>query len=143
MWNERAEVSFYTVKKEAATKLKKIRKCAKKKSPEKMLSKYNKGENRILSHRTEVIEQGKNKVVDSLPWKKKSVSAIEVNKRDGSSNFLKIEKILPKSEKTLKEARGYVVADYQDHLEREWVKELKKTYNVEINDAVFQNMIKQ
>jgi len=143
MWNERAEVSFYSLKKEALPKLKKIKKCAKKRSPEKMLAKYNKDDNRILLHRTEVVEQGKNKVVDSLKWKKKSISAVEVNKRDGSSNFLKIEKILPKSEKTLKEARGYVVADYQDHLEREWVKELKKTYKVEINDTVFQNMIKK
>ena len=143
MWNERAEVSFYTLKKEAGKKLKKVRKRAKRKSPNKVLSKYNKKDNRVLSHRTEIIEKGKNKVVDSLPWKKKSISATEINKRDGSSNFLKIEKILPRSDKTLKEARGYVVADYQDHLEREWVKELKKTYKVEINNDVFKSLIKR
>lgn len=143
MWNERAEVSFYTLKKDEVKQLKKVRKRAKKKSPEKVLAKYNKDGKRILSHRTEIVEKGKNKVVDGLPWKKKSISATEINKRDQSSNFLKIEKILPKSPKTLKEARGYVVADYQDHLEREWVKELKNTYKVEINQEVFEGLIKK
>lgn len=142
MWNERAEVSFYAVKKEEIKSLKKIRKCAKKKTPEKLLAKYNKKE-KVLTHRTETIEKGKNKVVNDLPWKKGSVSATEINKRDLSHNFLKIEKILPKSEKTLKEARGYVVADYQDHLEREWVKELKNSFEVKINKEVFESLIKK
>ena len=141
MWEERAEVSFYTLKKEAAKSLKKVRKYAKKKNPEKTLAKYNKAA-KVLSHRTEIVEKGKNKVVDSLAWKKGSISPTEINRRDQSSNFLKIEKILPKSAKTLKEARGYVVADYQDHLEREWVKELKSAYKVEINQAAFDSLVK-
>ena len=141
-WNERAELSFYTLKKDEMKCLPKVRKYAKKKAPEKTLKKYNKDGKKILSHRTEIVEQGKNKVVNDLPWKKGSISATEINKRDLSHNFLKIEKILPASPKTLKEARGYVVADYQDHLEREWVKELKKTYEIKINNEVFETLIK-
>lgn len=142
MWQERAEVSFYALKKDAAKMLPKARKCAKKRSPKKTLAKVNK-KGKVLTHRTEIIEKGKNKVVDKLPWKKGSISATEINKRDLSNNFLKIEKILPPSPKTLKEARGYVVADYQDHLEREWVKELKSTYDVKINNEVFEKLIKK
>lgn len=141
-WNERAEVSFYSLKKDEVKCLPKVRKYAKRKSPKKTLKKFNKGDKKILSHRTEIIEQGKNKVVNDLPWKEGSISATEINKRDLSHNFLKIEKILPPSPKTLKEARGYVVADYQDHLEREWVKELKKTYEVKINKEAFETLIK-
>jgi peptidyl-prolyl cis-trans isomerase SurA len=141
-WNERAEVSFYSLKKDEVKCLSKVRKYSRKKSPAKTLKKYNKDGKKILSHRTEIVEQGKNKVVNNLPWKKGSISATEINKRDLSHNFLKVEKILPPSPKTLKEARGYVVADYQDHLEREWVKELKKTYDIKINDEVFQTLIK-
>lgn len=142
-WNERAEVSFYTLKKDEVKCLPKVRKYAKKKNPQKTLKKYNKGDKKILSHRTEIIEQGKNKVLNDLPWKKGSISATEINKRDLSHNFLKVEKILPPSPKTLKEARGYVVADYQDHLEREWVKELKQTYNVKVDQEVLQTLIKK
>ena len=141
-WNERAEVSFYSLKKDEVKCLSKVRKYAKKKSPKKALKKYNKDEKKILSHRTEIVEQGKNKVINELPWKKGSISATEINKRDLSHNFLKVEKILPPSPKTLKEARGYVVADYQDHLEREWVKELKKNYDIKINNEVFETLIK-
>ncbi|HFC00005.1 MAG TPA: peptidyl-prolyl cis-trans isomerase, partial [Phaeodactylibacter sp.] len=88
MWNERAEVSFYSLKKQAAKRIKKVRKCAKKRSPEKTLAKVNKKE-KILTHRTEIIEKGKNKVVVALPWKKGSISPTEINKRDQSLNFLK------------------------------------------------------
>jgi len=136
-------VSFYSLKKDEVKCLPKVRKYAKKKNPAKTLKKYNKDGKKILTHRTEIVEQGKNKVVNDLPWKKGSISATEINKRDLSSNFLKVEKILPASPKTLKEARGYVVADYQDHLEREWVKELKKTYDVKVNDEVFETLIKK
>lgn len=44
--------------------------------------------------------------------------------------------------KTLEEARGYVVADYQDNLEKEWNKELKAKYPVKLNDKVFKTLIK-
>lgn len=44
--------------------------------------------------------------------------------------------------KTLDEARGYVVADYQDFLEKKWNKELRAKYPVKVNDKVFKGLIK-
>ena len=141
MWKERAEVSFYALKKGQESVLSKLRKYAAKSNPKKVLSKYNK-KGKFLTQRKEMYEKGKNKVLDKLEWKVGNVSPIEINKKDGSSNFMKIEKVIPSTPKTLQEARGYVVADYQDHLEREWVEELRKTYKVEINQKVFDSMVK-
>ena len=141
MWKERAKVSFYALQKGAESQLSKVRKYAVKNNPEKVLSKYNK-KGKVLTQRLEMYEKGKNKVLDKLDWKGGMLSAIEINKKDGSSNFMKIEKVIPPTPKTLQEARGYVVADYQDHLEREWVEELRKTYKVEINQKVFDSMVK-
>ena len=141
MWKERAKVSFYALQKGAESQLSKLRKFAAKSGPEKVLSKYNKKGN-VLTQRLEMYERGKNDVLDKLDWKAGNLSAIEINNKDGSSNFMKIEKVIPPTPKTLQEARGYVVADYQDHLEREWVEELRKTYKVEINQKVFDSMIK-
>lgn len=43
--------------------------------------------------------------------------------------------------KTLDEARGYVVAEYQDHLEKEWNAMMKKEYPMKVNEKVFKSMV--
>lgn len=43
--------------------------------------------------------------------------------------------------KTLDEARGYVVAEYQDYLEKQWNDRMKKDYPLKVNDKVFDSMI--
>lgn len=44
--------------------------------------------------------------------------------------------------KTLDEARGYVIAEYQDHLEKEWNAKLRKKYPVKINEDVLKSIVK-
>ena len=38
--------------------------------------------------------------------------------------------------KTLEEARGYVVAEYQDYLEKQWNEKMRKNYPLKVNEAV-------
>ncbi|MBX2906833.1 MAG: peptidylprolyl isomerase [Taibaiella sp.] len=45
-------------------------------------------------------------------------------------------------QKTLEEARGYVVAEYQDYLEKQWNEKMRKEYPVKVNEAVFMSMVK-
>lgn len=45
--------------------------------------------------------------------------------------------------KTLDEARGYVIADYQDYLETKWNKELRDKYPVKVENKVFDSMVKE
>ena len=56
---------------------------------------------------------------------------------------MKIKELLPPADKTLKEARGYIVADYQDELDKSWVDQLRKEYKVKINDKVLKDLIKK
>ncbi|GAA4467652.1 peptidylprolyl isomerase [Nemorincola caseinilytica] len=44
--------------------------------------------------------------------------------------------------KTLDEARGYVVAEYQDHLEKQWNEKMRSDYPVKVNEQVFKSMVK-
>ncbi|MBS1772015.1 MAG: peptidylprolyl isomerase [Bacteroidetes bacterium] len=44
--------------------------------------------------------------------------------------------------KTLDEAKGYVVAEYQDYLEKNWNAEMRKKYPVKVNEDVFKSMVK-
>ena len=70
-----------------------------------------------------------------------SVSAITNDLRQGTATFLKVEEILPARPKELAEARGYVIADYQDQLEREWVEELRRKYPVSTNQRALAKLI--
>lgn len=44
--------------------------------------------------------------------------------------------------KTLNESRGYVVAAYQDYLEKQWNESLRAKYPMQINESVLQSLIK-
>ncbi len=137
-WSERARVSIYSYKSADAKLGAKSRKLAAKKPASAVLSKLNKSRE-IVAVRNEMYEKGRNGDLDNLAWKKGTVSKVKEEK--GEMTFMKIEEVLPATPKTLKEARGYVVADYQDSLEQQWVKELKKAYNVDINQAVLKSLI--
>jgi peptidyl-prolyl cis-trans isomerase SurA len=49
---------------------------------------------------------------------------------------------LNKSNKTLNEARGYAIADYQDFLEKQWIASMENKYPVQVNEAVLKSMVK-
>jgi peptidyl-prolyl cis-trans isomerase SurA len=141
-WNDRAMVNFISLADSAKAFIEPLRKFAPKKSTDKILKKFNtKGQ--IVNVREETFEKGKNKVLDAMEWKVGQLSANEVNNFDKSINFLKIEKIIPRGPKTLKESRGYVIADYQDFLEKRWVEDLYKKYTVTTNKDVLNTIIKK
>ncbi|MEJ7610304.1 MAG: peptidylprolyl isomerase [Ferruginibacter sp.] len=69
------------------------------------------------------------------------VSAI-IKNSDGTASFVKYIKIYePGMQRSFSEARGLVINDYQNVLEKQWVAELRKQYPVKINDAVFKEMM--
>ncbi len=45
------------------------------------------------------------------------------------------------SKKSLDEARGYVVAEYQDYLEKQWNEKMRREYPVKVNETVFKSMV--
>jgi len=46
-------------------------------------------------------------------------------------------------QKTLDEARGYVVAEYQDYLEKQWNEKMRSSYPMKVNEKVFKSMVKK
>lgn len=46
-------------------------------------------------------------------------------------------------QKSLAEARGYVVAEYQDYLEKQWNEKMRKQYPLKVNETVFKSMVKK
>lgn len=89
---------------------------------------------------TGVFEEGN----DALPKGTKPEPGVSEITKDGEYYFVtKVNKIMPAGPKTLEEAKGKVINDYQQYLEENWVKDLKKEFTVHINQDVFENVKKQ
>jgi peptidyl-prolyl cis-trans isomerase SurA len=64
--------------------------------------------------------------------------------KEGEYYFVaKVNKVLPAGNKTLDEAKGRVINDYQQFLEENWVKDLKNEFTVKVNPEVFSTVKKQ
>ncbi|MBK8082307.1 MAG: hypothetical protein IPK25_19755 [Saprospiraceae bacterium] len=118
----------------------KILKYARKNSSEKVLTKFNKSTG-VVTIMDENFEKS-HPLMKDIVWKLNESTPMIHNTQAKHFTFRKIVEIKASKTKTLGEARGYVVADYQDFLEKQWVKELKKEFQVIVNKPVFTSMIK-
>ena len=83
------------------------------------------------------LEEGLNPVYDAALAELNGEPGITaVEEVDGQLRFVQIVEVLPPTGKTLDEARGKVIADYQDFLEKSWIAELRARYDCEVNTEV-------
>ncbi|MCH5244209.1 MAG: peptidylprolyl isomerase [Lentimicrobiaceae bacterium] len=83
--------------------------------------------------------QGKNKFVDKVEWKP-GLSSDLLSGTD-SKAFVWIHEVIEPRQYTLDDVRGTVITDYQGKLEKEWIKKLRDTYKVTINQDVFNSLL--
>lgn len=140
MWGDRAEAIIYNCND------KKIcddaYKLAAKKSPDEIKAKLNKdGAKARLSTIEGKYEKGAYDVVDKTEWKTGLTPMAKQN--DSSYQFVFVKQIAKPEPKTLKEAKGYIVSDYQEYLEKTWLAELRNKYPIAVDEAVFKSLIKR
>lgn len=140
-YNERAKVFEYTIKSTDAKKIKKIYKAAKKNSPKELMMEFNK-EGQFLSHKELVMDRSNDQFAELKKWKVKERTKPKVNIKKNESTFYKIVEIMEPRPKQLEEARGYVISDYQDALEKQWVADLKTKFKIDIDQTVFNSLVK-
>lgn len=62
---------------------------------------------------------------------------------EGKYYYIIIDEKIPASQKEFENIRGQVISDYQNHLEKEWVSDLRARYDVKINESAFKNVLEQ
>jgi len=138
-WNERAVVSKYTISMDDRAQLNSLREYAAGHGPGEVRERF--GEI-LAGFASMTIEKDRSPEASQIQeW---SANALTINKLDRPNNqysFMKIEEIKPPADKALSEARGYIIADYQDMLEQEWVESLRKEYKVKVNKKVFEGLV--
>jgi peptidyl-prolyl cis-trans isomerase SurA len=138
MWGERLDAVIFKSKdaKIAKNTRKLVEKSIKKgTSLEEITKKINASSQLNLQVEEGLFSKGDNDVIDKINWNV-GISADEVS-ADGSVTFVNVKKKLEPAPKSITEARGVITADYQTFLEKEWIEQLKKKYEVTINRAVF------
>ena len=144
MWGERATLATYTVKADSPEQFLKDCEYVKALDTKELIRKLNTKDKEVVTYTTEVIEKPKDGVMkDDMSWKVGSTSYPERNLDQKSGTVKKIISITPPAPKELKDARGFVIADYQDYLDKKWIDTLKNQYKVSVNDDVFKSLIKK
>lgn len=139
-WPEKAKTLLISIKGADQKTAEKIYKYTESNSVEKVKSKFNKKGIEISDSMAE-YEKGAKETGD-IQWQKSKMTYLQKDNSGNSYSFRKILEILPSKEKTLTEARGYVVADYQDYLEKAWIKQLEKEFEVVIFKDVLDKLKK-
>lgn len=142
MWKPRASVVFYEIAEGNEKLIPKIRKWSTTKTSDFINKKVNVGDTKKVTIMRKTFEKGQNEDIDNLKWEPNFLSSNQKNS-DKATVFTKVEKIIPPSEKELKDIRGYVVAAYQGYLEEMWLQKLNDLYEVKVDEAVFQKLLKK
>lgn len=139
VWEPRADVTSYTVRSDDTKVIKPLLESIAYMSPEQVIAAYNK-EKELVMYEALTVERS-SEVVRGMSFSEGHISTPNINKGLRITTFSKIEKTYPASKKSLAESKGYVISDYQDVLEKEWITDLKKKYNVSINKKILKGLI--
>jgi peptidyl-prolyl cis-trans isomerase SurA len=92
-----------------------------------------------VTYREGLFTKGEDEIVDRIKWDRR-VSGVHAT--DNEYKVVLVNEIIDSEPRTLDEARGRVIADYQDQLEEIWVSDLREKYQVSVNREVL-STIKQ
>jgi peptidyl-prolyl cis-trans isomerase SurA len=91
-----------------------------------------------VSVETGKYEKNSNKLLENIKWEK----GIQSFTSDGIFVIVDVKDMLEPTTKKLEESRGYVIADYQEMLEKTWMEKLRTKYPITENLAVLKSLVK-
>ncbi len=136
MWGERVNATFYTIS--GMEKYMEIKQAIVSGLKEdELTAKFNTDSTTLVIFTTGNYSETDNPWIDEMEWKSGTTKVIDKN--DGKI-VIYINEVIKPQPKTLDEARGLVIADYQGQLEEEWIDSLRKKYPVDINDKTLMSI---
>ena len=140
MWGERLEATIY-LSKDAATARRahrQIRQAARRgQDHAAVLESMNEQTHTDVSARHGLYEKGDEPILEEVDWKTGISRPFDWN---GRVAIVHIHHVLPAQPKQMNEIRGMLIADYQNHLEKLWVKGLREKYQVDVSEEVLQSI---
>jgi len=137
VWKERGELTIASCT--ALNKAKLVKQYLENgESLEEIKEKVNEGATIHVLFSSGILEKGSNK----LPIKyEMEVGVSEIyNEQQNQYTIIRLDMLLPPSNKELNETRGEVVNDYQNFLEEKWVQSLREKYEIDINKRAYKKL---
>ena len=136
MWRERMTASIYTCADEKIMKQLK-RMIQRGKSDEEIKTKLNANSALNVKVEKDTWEAGENAILETIDWKGKEIQNTTAN---GQPVVVVVEEVIPPVAKEIDEARGLITAEYQNYLEKEWIKSLREKYRYTVNKEVLHSI---
>jgi peptidyl-prolyl cis-trans isomerase SurA len=130
MWGERADASIFTFTDADSATVEKAMQLAADEVPNDTILQVINKEQEVLKITRKLYQKGDSELIDSVYWTYGPKEPVE---NDGKTLMVVIHNTLEPGTKQLNEVRGLVTADYQNHLEKEWIKELRAKYPIKVN----------
>ena len=107
-------------------------------SPESIKEDLNEGATIHVLFSQGKLEEGSSKLPEGFRF---NLGVSEIyEEEENQYTLMRVDRIYPATRKELREARGEVLNDYQNYLEKEWVKDLRETYAVKINKRNYREL---
>ncbi len=141
MWNDRFDVEIYTFNSEKAAKAgrKQIRRAQRRDiSHDELMKTFNSSSQLEVSSEKGLMETEQNPLLSETDTRRGVSNVIK-----SGNNFavVRVNEFLPSQPKKMNEVRGLVIADYQNYLEKKWVKELRSKYEYIVNTDALELLI--
>lgn len=139
-WKKRKEVIIYSCKTEEIAKnvlydVKNREEAGD--TNDDILDAINKEEKGLLTIKNAKYEKGINALVNKYS---KKVGISKIVEENGRFIFIETVALLDAMPKELHEAKGIITSDYQDFLEKAWLKKLRAKYSYKINEATLKTI---
>ena len=139
-WKDRIDVTIYEcLNKEIAQSVTKMLKSNDTINSKHILEKINKSSELNVKVKMNKYEKDELSYIQNKKIIKGINPIIEHNKK---FYVLNVSELIPSGSKSLKEAKGLITSDYQNHLENQWLEELNKKYSIKVNSDVIYNLSK-
>ena len=139
MWDKRVEAEIINIKTDDKT-LEKVRKDLGKKTTDEVISQYLSDKKHPAKIKVEkgIYEKGQKELVDRTNW---TVGlGPNINNGDSTVTIVRVVRVVAPTPKSLNEAKGFIVSDYQEYLEKQWIKDLRAKYPVVIDQKVLSTL---
>lgn len=132
LWEERVDATIYTCKSTSISAAV-IKSLKKGKSKAEILTRQNAKSELNLQVKEGIYLKEDEDILAKIDWKEGISESVEL---DDQHYVVLVNRVIPKEPKKLDEARGLVTAEYQNHLEDEWISFLRNKYKYTVNKDV-------
>ncbi len=142
MWKERIRLDVYICANEKVAK--KVKKLIEKKGADSKMVLNTLNTDKMpnaVSVNSGFYERGQDAAADATDW---MVGVKEPKAADGGKyTVAHVKEVVSSQPKALNEAKGFIVSDYQEYLEKQWIEGLRKKYPVMVKQDALNSLIKK